>query len=38
MKQSERSGHKFWGSTIKPNQHLRYVKGFGKIGAVNVER
>ena len=28
----------FWGSTINPNRHLRYVKGFGKMGAANVDR
>ena len=31
-------GHKFWGSTINPNRHLRYVKGFGKMVAANVDR
>ena len=30
-----RSGHKLWSSTINPNRH-RYVKGFGKIGAMNL--
>ena len=24
--------------TINPNRHLRYVKGFGKLGATNVDR
>ena len=38
MKHSERSGHMFWGSAINPNIHLRYVKGLGKMGAVNDER
>ena len=33
-----RSGHKFWGSTINPNRHIWYVKGFGEIGAANVDR
>ena len=37
-KHSSRSGHKFWGSIINPNQQLRYVKGFGKMGAANVDR
>ena len=32
------SWHKFWGSTINRNQHLRYVKGFGMMGAANVDR
>ena len=28
----------FGGSTINPNRHLRYVKGFSKMGAMNVDR
>ena len=32
------SGHKFMGSTINPNRHLRYVKSFGKMGAMNVDQ
>ena len=31
-------GISFGGSTIDPNRHLRYVKDFGKMGAVNVDR
>ena len=37
-KRDLRSKHKFWGSTINPNGHLRYAKGFGKMGSSNVER
>ena len=29
---------KFLGSTINPNRHLRYFKGFGRMGAANVGR
>ena len=26
---SQRSGHKFWGSSVNPNRHLRNVQGLG---------
>ena len=38
MCDSRRSWHNFRGSTINPNLHLRYVKGFGKMCAANVDR
>ena len=31
-------GHTFLDSTIPPNRHLRYVKGFVKMGATNVDQ
>ena len=37
MKHSLRSSHKFLGSSINPNKHLRCVKGFRKMGAANVD-
>ena len=38
MKHSQRSGQKFWGSTVNPYRHLRYVKDFGKMGADGLKR
>ena len=32
------TGQNFCSSTINPNHHLRYVKSFSKMGAVNVNR
>ena len=31
-------GKSFWGSKINPNRHLRYKKGFGKMGATDDDR
>ena len=36
-KHSKRSTHRFEGTTINLYQHLRHVKGFGKMGAANVD-
>ena len=37
-RRDQRSRHTFWGTTINPNRHLRYVKGFSKMGAANDDR